>query len=111
MANAKEIQKRMKSIQDTMKITSAMYMISSAKLRTCKAEACRYRAVFLCDIQSAISRMLRHMPDAESTCILTEHEEIPDDERRRRIHCRSLQIRDWQERTTTTSSKWQQETG
>ena len=27
MANTKEIQKRMKSIQDTMKITSAMYMI------------------------------------------------------------------------------------
>ena len=31
MANTKEIQKRMKSIRDTMKITSAMYMISSAK--------------------------------------------------------------------------------
>lgn len=30
MANTKEIQKRMKSIRDTMKITSAMYMISSA---------------------------------------------------------------------------------
>ena len=28
MANTKEIQKRMKSIQDTMKITSAMYMLS-----------------------------------------------------------------------------------
>ena len=26
MANTKEIQKRMKSIRDTMKITSAMYM-------------------------------------------------------------------------------------
>ena len=36
MANTKEIQKRMKSIQDTMKITSAMYMISSAKLRSAK---------------------------------------------------------------------------
>ena len=28
MANTKEIQKRMKSIQDTMKITNAMYMNS-----------------------------------------------------------------------------------
>ena len=36
MANTKEIQKRMKSIRDTMKITSAMYMISSAKLRSAK---------------------------------------------------------------------------
>ena len=37
MASAKEIQSRIKSIQDTMKITNAMYMISSSK----------YRAVFL----------------------------------------------------------------
>ena len=29
MANTKEIQKRMKSIKDTMKITNAMYMILS----------------------------------------------------------------------------------
>ena len=47
MANTKEIQKRMKSIQDTMKITSAMYMIS-CKVKKCKAEARKYRAVFLC---------------------------------------------------------------
>ena len=33
MANTREIQSRMKSIQDTMKITNAMYMISSIKLR------------------------------------------------------------------------------
>ena len=30
MANAREIQARMKSIKDTMKITNAMYMISSS---------------------------------------------------------------------------------
>ena len=36
MANTKEIQKRMKSIKDTMKITNAMYMISSSKLRSAK---------------------------------------------------------------------------
>ena len=33
MANAKEISNRIKSIQDTMKITKAMYMMSSMKLR------------------------------------------------------------------------------
>lgn len=33
MASTKEIQTRMHSIQDTMKITNAMYMISSAKLK------------------------------------------------------------------------------
>ena len=36
MANVKEIQKRIKSINDTMKITKAMYMISSIKLRKAK---------------------------------------------------------------------------
>ena len=36
MANAKEIQARMKSIQDTMKITNAMYMISSSKMKRAK---------------------------------------------------------------------------
>ena len=38
MANAREIQSRMKSIRDTMKITNAMYMISSTKLRKAKKE-------------------------------------------------------------------------
>lgn len=33
MASTREIQIRRKSIQDTMKITNAMYMISSTKLR------------------------------------------------------------------------------
>ncbi len=36
MANAREIRDRMRSIQDTMKITNAMYMISSSKLRRAK---------------------------------------------------------------------------
>ena len=36
MAGAREIQGRMKSIRDTMKITNAMYMISSSKLKRAK---------------------------------------------------------------------------
>ena len=36
MGSTKEIQTRMKSIQDTMKITNAMYMISSSKLKKAK---------------------------------------------------------------------------
>ena len=41
MANAREIQSRMKSIQDTMKITNAMYMISSTKLRKADRKSTR----------------------------------------------------------------------
>lgn len=36
MDSMKEIQGRMKSIEDTIKITNAMYMISSAKLKKAK---------------------------------------------------------------------------
>ena len=36
MANTKEIQDRIKSINDTLKITNAMYMISSSKLKKAK---------------------------------------------------------------------------
>lgn len=36
MASIKEIQTRMKSIQDTMKITNAMYLISSSKMKKAK---------------------------------------------------------------------------
>ena len=33
MANIREIQTRINSVKDTMKITNAMYMISSTKMR------------------------------------------------------------------------------
>ena len=32
MANIKEVQERINSVKDTMKITNAMYMISSSKM-------------------------------------------------------------------------------
>ena len=81
MANTKEIQKRMKSIQDTMKITSAMYMISSAKLRSAKQKLENTEPYFY-SLQAAISRLLRHLPDAKSR-YFNQHEEIPDNEKKR----------------------------
>ena len=64
MASAKEIQNRMKSIQDTMNITSAMYMISSSKLKKAKKTLADTEPYFYA-LQSAISRVLRHMDDTE----------------------------------------------
>ena len=81
MANTKEIQKRMKSIQDTMKITSAMYMTSSAKLRSAKQKLENTEPYFY-SLQAAISRLLRHIPDAKSR-YFNQHEEIPDNEKKR----------------------------
>ncbi len=65
MANAREIQSRMKSIQDTMKITNAMYMISSSKLKKARKKLADTEPYFY-STQSTISRILRHVEDVES---------------------------------------------
>ncbi len=64
MANAKEIQNRIKSIQDTMKITNAMYMISSSKMKRAKKVLSETIPYFY-TVQGEISRILRHVPDVE----------------------------------------------
>lgn len=65
MANTREIKNRIRSIQDTQKITNAMYMISSNKLRKAKKNLDATRPYFD-TLETSIARMLRHMPDAES---------------------------------------------
>ncbi|MBE5962969.1 MAG: ATP synthase F1 subunit gamma [Lachnospiraceae bacterium] len=72
MADTKEIQKRMKSIQDTMKITNAMYMISSSKLRGAKKKLEETEPYFFL-LQRTFSRFLRHIPEA-----VTHYVEPPD---------------------------------
>ena len=59
MATAKEIKNRKKSIGDTMKITKAMYMISSTKLQKAKKSLSDTEPFFY-GIQDMISRILRH---------------------------------------------------
>ncbi len=80
MASAKEIQSRMKSIQDTMKITSAMYMISSSKLKRAKKVLSDTEPYFYA-LQSAISRILRHMPEMEHR-YFDERSHIPKEDRK-----------------------------
>ena len=81
MANTKEIQKRMKSIRDTMKITSAMYMISSAKLRSAKQKLDQTEPYFYA-LQGSISRCLRHIPEVQNR-YFDQKKEIPEEEKRR----------------------------
>ncbi len=64
MASAREIQSRMKSISDTKKITNAMYMISSTKLKKAKQHKDDTQPYFD-TLQSMIARMMRHIPDME----------------------------------------------
>ncbi len=62
MANAREILSRMKSIRDTRKITNAMYLISSTKLKKSKRMLEETEPYFY-TLQSLIQRILRHMPE------------------------------------------------
>ena len=64
MANAREIQNRIKSIQDTRKITNAMYLISSTKLKKSK-KLLEDTEPYFYTLQSLIRRILRHMGDTE----------------------------------------------
>ena len=66
MAGTKEIQTRMHSIQDTMKITRAMYMISSAKLKKAR-KTLENSAVHFQSIQESITSVLCHVPDMDNT--------------------------------------------
>lgn len=65
MANAKEIRLRMNSIRDTQKITNAMYLIASAKMRKAKSELDRTRPYFTA-LQGEIKRIFRTAGDVES---------------------------------------------
>lgn len=64
MANAKEISNRIKSIQDTMKITKAMYMMSSMKLRKARQKLDNTEPYFY-GLQRQISDILLHFPDMQ----------------------------------------------
>ena len=64
MANAREIQNRIKSIQDTRKITNAMYLISSTKLKKSR-KLLEDTEPYFYTLQSLIRRILRHMGDTE----------------------------------------------
>ncbi|MBR1478717.1 MAG: ATP synthase F1 subunit gamma [Lachnospiraceae bacterium] len=65
MANIREIKSRIQSIQDTMKITNAMYMISQTKLRKAKRSLDETEEYFI-TLQNMMDRILRHLPDVEN---------------------------------------------
>ena len=78
MANTKEIQSRIKSIQDTMKITKAMYMMSSMKLRKAKQQLTDTEPFFY-GLQEQITEILTHFPDMQHLYFdnrIKDHKEI-----------------------------------
>lgn len=65
MKNAKEIKSRIKSIQDTRKITNAMYMIASAKMKRAKKQLDSTRPYFDA-LQSEIKHLHQRMENVDS---------------------------------------------
>lgn len=64
MANEREIKNRIKSINDTLKITNAMYLISSSKLKKAK-KMLEDTEPYFYTLQNEMTRILRHLPDVE----------------------------------------------
>lgn len=61
MAGLREIKSRIKSIEDTKKITSAMYMISSTKMKKARQTLEETEPYFYM-LRSTVDRILRHIP-------------------------------------------------
>ena len=80
MANAREIKSRISSVQDTMKITNAMYMNRASKMKKAKKILSDTEPYFY-NMQSAIARILRHIPDIQHPFFSVRHL-IPTEERK-----------------------------
>ena len=65
MSNTKEIKKRIKSISDTHKITNAMYLIASTKLRKAKADFDHTKPYFFA-LKQEIKRIFRISSNIEN---------------------------------------------
>ena len=80
MASAREIQSRIRSVKDTMKITNAMYMISSSKMKKAK-KVLEDTEPYFYNMQAAIARILRHVPDLQHPFFSVRHL-VPQEERK-----------------------------
>ena len=80
MANIREIQSRINSVRDTMKITNAMYMISSSKMTHAKKKLAETEPDFYA-LQGEISRILLHLPELEHR-FFDNRASIPEEERK-----------------------------
>ena len=65
MASAKELRDRIKAVEETKKITGAMHLISSTKLRRAKADFAHTRAYFDA-LEGAVAEILCAPPEYES---------------------------------------------
>ncbi len=71
MASAVEIKARMQSIKETKKVTDAMYMISSVKMKRARREVQNTEPYFTA-LSEKLGELLWHIPDTENRYFHTE---------------------------------------
>lgn len=81
MANIREIRSRIKSVNDIMKITNAMYLISSSKMKRAKQKL-DDTAPYFHTLQNTIAHILKHTPH-NSNAFFNRREEIPNKKRKK----------------------------
>ena len=86
MPTTRELRDRIGSIDNTLKITNAMYLISSTKMRKAKAELAQTEPYFY-TLQSMIARVMRHLPEEYTHPYLDLREGIAEGESKVAIIC------------------------
>ena len=82
MANIKEIKERIGSISDTMKITNAMYLISSTKLRKARKMLTDTEPFFYAT-KDMINTVMTNLPEGVENIFLEGREGIPEEKKHR----------------------------
>ena len=82
MANIKEIRERIESVNDTRKITNAMYLISSTKLRKAKNMLTETEPFFYAT-KDMIERIVKNLPEGTQNIFLESREDIPENRKKR----------------------------
>ncbi len=78
MASTKEIKDRMESVRETQKITNAMYLISSTKLRKARADLQQTRPYFTA-LRNEIKRIFRTAGNVDSRYFYPENQKEVDE--------------------------------
>lgn len=82
MGNIKEIRKRIDSISDTQKITNAMYLISSTKLRKARKMLGDTEPFFYAT-KEMIGRLVSNLPEGVQNVFLEDKAGIPEEKKKR----------------------------
>ena len=82
MGNIKEIRDRLNSVNDTMKITNAMYLISSTKLRKAKKMLSDTEPFFYAT-KDMIARVVENIPEDTQNVFLESKDDISEEKIRR----------------------------